>query len=91
MGYSEMWLGSRKTKGEKGDSRTEYRVEFAAAPENSPPPGYTLVGGKKSKGEKKIYSSEWLPTIEHAKSELVKAADFCRKEGIKIMVFFEIR
>ena len=91
MVYCEVWLGSRKTKGEKGDQKTEYRVEFATPPEITPPPGYVLAEDKRSYGEKKIYCSMWLPSIETAKEELTKAADFCRKNDFKIMVFFEIR
>jgi hypothetical protein len=91
MVYCEVWLGSRKTKGEKGDQKTEYRVEFATPPEITPPPGYLPIEGRKSKGDKKIYSSTWLPSIETAKEELARTADFCRKNDFKIMVFFEIR
>ncbi|WXG43546.1 MAG: hypothetical protein WED04_05815 [Promethearchaeati archaeon SRVP18_Atabeyarchaeia-1] len=91
MGYCEAWLGSRKVLGEKGDSKTEYRVEFAAPPENSPPPSYTPMEEKQADGGKKIYYSPWLSSIEDAKNELAKATDYCRRQSVKIIVYFEIR
>ena len=91
MVYCEVWLGSRKIKGEKGDQRTEYRVEFATPPEITPPPGYLPIEVKPNQGEKKIFASAWLPSIEMAKEELAKTADFCRKNDFKIMIYFEIR
>lgn len=84
-------MGSRKQKGEKGAQKTEYRVEFATPPEITPPPGYVLAEGKRGNGKKKIYCSIWLPSIEAAKEELTKTADFCRRNDFKVMVFFEIR
>jgi hypothetical protein len=91
MAYYEAWLGSRKVKDEKGDSKTEYRVELAVPPENAPPPEYKLVEESENKGVKKVYGSEWLPTIEHAKNELAAVTDYCRRQSFKIIVFFEIR
>lgn len=91
LAYYEVWLGSRKTKGQNGNSKREFRVEVAAPPENKAPPRYELVEEKQKKGQKKIYGSAWLPTIDMAKDELVKVADYCRRQAFKVMVFFEIR
>jgi hypothetical protein len=91
MVYCEVWLGSRKRVEESGEQKTEYRVEFATPPEITPPPGYVPIEEEQNKGAKKVFCSAWLTSIDSAKEELVKAADYCRKNDFKIMVFFEIR
>ena len=84
MSYSELWLEMR-------NSDNSFRVVLLNPVDLEMPDGFTMGDIQNFLPQKKLYYSEWFPSIAGAKESMDAASQFYNERSIHFLYFREIR
>lgn len=84
MAYTELWLEMRS-------SDNSFRVVLLTPVDFEMPDGFTLGDIQNFLPDKKLYYSEWVPSIAKAKESMDAASRFYNERSIHFLYFREIR
>ncbi|MHA1484536.1 MAG: hypothetical protein ACTSPR_04365 [Candidatus Thorarchaeota archaeon] len=84
MAFTELWLEMRS-------SDNSFRVVLLTPVDFEMPAGFTLGDIQNFLPDKKLYYSEWVPSIAKAKESMDSASRFYHERAIHFLYFREIR
>jgi hypothetical protein len=84
MPYCEFWLEMR-------EEDNAFRVMLLLFQGDDPPDQYTLAEYQMQIPGRTLYVSRWFPDVHAAEADMNATARYCSGQGLKIMVFREIR